>query len=67
MTNIKVVFLGESYVGKTSLINRYISDKFYEEVMSTWLALIQQKVSIIKIKNIFLIYGILQEDKISEL
>ena len=35
MTNIKVVFLGESYVGKTSLINRYISDKFYEEVMST--------------------------------
>ena len=35
MTNIKVVFLGESYVGKTSLINRYISDKFNEEVMST--------------------------------
>ena len=35
MTNIKVVFLGESDVGKTSLINRYISDKFNEEVMST--------------------------------
>ena len=35
MTIIKVVFLGESYVGKTSLINRYISDKFDEEVMST--------------------------------
>ena len=35
MTNIKVVFLGESYVGKTSLINKYISDKFNEEVMST--------------------------------
>ena len=49
MTNIKVVFLGESDVGKTSL------------------ALMQQKVLIIKIKNIPLIYGILQEDKITDL
>ena len=35
MTNIKVVFLGESYVGKTSLINRYINNKFDEQQMST--------------------------------
>ena len=38
MTNIKVVFLGESYVGKTSLINRYISDKFNEKIMSTMIS-----------------------------
>ena len=38
MTNIKVVFLGESYVGKTSLINRYISDKFNEKLMSTMIS-----------------------------
>ena len=35
MTIIKVVFLGESYVGKTSLINRYINNKFDEQQMST--------------------------------
>ena len=38
MTNIKVVFLGESDVGKTSLINRYISDKFNEKIMSTMIS-----------------------------
>ena len=35
MTIIKVVFLGESYVGKTSLINSYINNKFDEQQMST--------------------------------
>ena len=38
MTNIKVVFLGESDVGKTSLINRYIFDKFNEKIMSTMIS-----------------------------
>ena len=38
MTNIKVVFLGESDVGKTSLINRYIFDNFNEKLMSTMIS-----------------------------
>ena len=32
---IKVLFLGESGVGKSSLINRYFNDKFNENIMST--------------------------------
>ena len=32
---IKVVFLGESEVGKTSLIDRYISGDFYDHPTST--------------------------------
>ena len=35
MSAIKVVFLGESGVGKTSLINRYIYDKYDENVMAS--------------------------------
>ena len=35
MTNIKVVFLGESDVGKTSLINRYFDKNFDEYENST--------------------------------
>ena len=32
---IKVLFLGESAVGKSSLIDRYFNDKFKENIMST--------------------------------
>ena len=32
---IKVLFLGESGVGKSSLIDRYFNDKFNENIMST--------------------------------
>ena len=32
---IKVLFLGEPGVGKSSLIDRYFNDKFNENIMST--------------------------------
>ena len=35
MNEIKVVFLGEEYVGKTSLINRYIHNKYEENQYPT--------------------------------
>lgn len=33
--NYKIVFMGESGVGKTSIINKYIKDKFDENVNAT--------------------------------
>ena len=35
LKNCKVVLMGESGVGKTSIINRYIKDTFDEKIMST--------------------------------
>lgn len=35
LKHFKVVLMGESGVGKTSIINRYIKDTFDEKLMST--------------------------------
>ena len=51
MNEIKVVFLGESYVGKTSLINRYIHNKYEENQYSTLSSTFSQKKIIYKEKE----------------
>ena len=61
---IKVLFLGESGVGKSSLINRYFNDKFNENIMSTSSTFSTTKKLKIMEMNIILIYLIHQGGKI---
>ena len=60
----KVLFLGESGVGKSSLINRYFNDKFNENIMSTSSTFSTTKKLKIMEMNIILIYLIHQGGKI---
>ena len=61
---IKVLFLGESGVGKSSLIDRYSNDKFNENIMSTSSTFSTTKKLKIMEMNIILIYLIHQGGKI---
>ena len=59
----KVVLLGESGVGKTSIISRFINDVFEEGIVTTTGASYAGYLKIIKIKQSNLKYGIQQAKK----
>ena len=60
---IKVIFLGEIFVGKTSLIKISIGKKFNEKESPSLSAnMFQRNLNLIK-RHILLIYGIQQEMK----
>ena len=52
--NVKIILLGESGVGKTSIINRYLNDEFASESLST-LGSYTSKKEIIKNKTKYLL------------
>ena len=59
---IKVILVGEKDTGKTSIINRLVSDSF-DQSSSATIGKTQQIIHWIRLS---LIYGILQEKKNSE-
>ena len=52
MKDFKVIILGESGVGKTSLLTRFTEDKFYEETTSSIIKEYNKKLMSIEDKTI---------------
>ena len=66
--NIKLILLGHAVVGKTSIINRYVSDKFESELISSSAMTYSQKRIIINKRKITLnIWDTVGQEKIQSL
>ena len=68
-TTIKVILLGETTVGKTSLINVYFGKKFQENIISTSMPESERKILEINKNKYFVIfvYDITKEQTFNEL
>lgn len=62
--DIKLILLGESAVGKTSIINRYVEDSFSDNVMSsTSMAFVRKEITINKQKIYLHIWDTVGQEK----